>query len=229
MATDVGSAEHAQPHGDEKQQEAAILLQGVTFTYAGRPLILDLNETIGLGEHVAIVGESGCGKSTLLGSLVGLTKPEAGQLVVLGRAVNEENIGWIRSHVAWMPQRVEYPYTRVREMLQAPYRWKVNRRRKPDWEAIAYAAKALGLTPEILGAHLSELSGGERQRVEIIATMQLGRPIVLMDEPTSALDPASTNLLVDYLHGFHRSTLVAISHNQHFAESMDRTIRIAKL
>ncbi len=207
---------------------AAVEILGATFSYGGRPLLVGLHERIAQGEHVAVTGASGSGKSTLLESFVGLTRPDTGRIKVLGRNVDAEHVGWIRTQVAWMPQHVEYPYATVKEMLQAPYRWKVNRRLRPDWEAMGEAANALGLPPSILSAKLSQLSGGERQRLEIIATLSLGRCLVLMDEPTSALDPASIDLLIKYLQGFRSSTVVAVSHNQHFAQRMDRIINITK-
>lgn len=212
-----------------EEHSNAIEIKEVTFEFSGKRVIDRLTAEVKVGEHVALVGESGAGKSTLLNSLVGLVRPVSGSLCVLGKEVIPENIREIRKRVGWLPQEVQLPYATVLEMLETPYHFKMNKDRKFDRKLYEQALVRMGLPSSIMDKALHKTSGGERQRLLIVSALLQGREILLMDEPTSALDHENRDRFIEYLRELKGTTILAITHDPDFAESMDRKIVMKRL
>ncbi|NCC18869.1 MAG: ABC transporter ATP-binding protein [Bacteroidia bacterium] len=205
-----------------------ILFTNVNFTFDHKQIITGFSEVIDSGEHICIVGESGSGKSTLLNSVVGLTFPESGEIKIADLDVNSANIKQIRSRVTWLPQNVNLPYNSVLEMLKVPYSFTVNKHLQFDKEKCVALFQQTGLDASLLDKELSTLSGGEKQRVSLVSALMLERKILLLDEPTSALDIANRDKLIDLLNSLTDTTILAITHDEAFAESMNRVITLKK-
>ena len=155
----------------------------VAFGGVGGKLVLnDISLSIAEGEVVAILGPSGCGKSTLLRALIGLLKPNSGQVLAHGKPLNG-----IHSGASMVFQNFAlYPWLNVRQNIEV-------------------ALNGLNLTPEEAKARIAgcidmvglegneeafpkELSGGMKQRVGIARALARGPELLCMDEPFSALD-----------------------------------------
>jgi len=163
----------------------AVAVRGVVkrFPGAGGPLValdgVDLEAAP--GEIVSVIGPSGCGKSTLLDLIAGLERPDAGELLVAGRRVEEPGV------VAYMPQRdALLPWRRVVDNVTLGLevagmgRAEARRRAEPLLERFGLGGFA--------GSRPWELSGGMRQRAAFLRTVIQGRPVMLLDEPFGALD-----------------------------------------
>lgn len=204
----------------------AIKLSNVTISYEQSVIVEDFSCSISHGERVAIMGNSGCGKSSLLAAIVGLTPITSGEIELNGTIVKGGTLDSIRREVAWLPQQVELSIDTTRELFDIHQDLRVNSHRKFETEQITQLLAELGLESDVLDRAWSTLSGGERQRVMVVCAIILERGIMLLDEPTSALDSASTERLAKLLASLEGRTIIAVTHDEEFAKSFDRVIRL---
>ncbi len=184
------------------------------------------------GERVAVVGSSGSGKTTLLNLLGGIDHLTAGQVRLAGidlktldeRALcrfRNEQIGFVYQFHHLLPEFTALENVALPLLL--------NR------HAVALAREqATQMLQQVgLGHRLqhkpSELSGGERQRVAIARALVNGPALVLMDEPTGNLDSRTSNEIQELMARLSEggdTCFVVITHDQAFAERMDRVLRL---
>lgn len=202
----------------------AIDLRQATFAYDNGPVVLsDVTATVPPGTSVALLGTNGSGKSTLLKGLIGLLKPVAGEVRVLGTTPNDARprIAYLRQH-SWSagvaPMTVR---DAVRIGRYARLGW-FGRFTSADATAVDEALHRLGI--EALADHsLHELSGGQRQRVQLAQAFAQNAELLLLDEPYTGLDLRAQQRLVDLLAREHERgvTLVISTHELSVARSCD--------
>jgi peptide/nickel transport system ATP-binding protein len=149
------------------------------------------------GEVVALVGESGSGKTTLARSLVGLTRPVAGEVGWNGKPMNRSTRGLkeLRRHVQLVlqdPSGALNPRHTVYESVAEALRVHklVAKSDKTETELVAAALASAGLRPpeSLFLRYPHELSGGQRQRVLIAGALAVQPQLLIADEPVSSLD-----------------------------------------
>jgi oligopeptide/dipeptide ABC transporter ATP-binding protein len=149
------------------------------------------------GEVVALVGESGSGKTTLARSLVGLTRPAAGEVRWEGQPMNRSARGLkaLRRHVQLVlqdPLGALNPRHTVYESVAEGLRVHrlVARSGRTETELVAQALASAGLRPPeaLFLRYPHELSGGQRQRVLIAGALAVQPQLLIADEPVSSLD-----------------------------------------
>jgi peptide/nickel transport system ATP-binding protein len=145
------------------------------------------------GETLGLVGESGCGKTTTLMEILGLAKPKAGQIVVLGkdtaRMSRHEQFAIRRDlQVVFQdPMASLDPRMPIGDILAEPlatHGVEPAKRR----ETIRELLRLVGLSPEHASRYPHEFSGGQRQRIGIARALALKPKLIVLDEPVSALD-----------------------------------------
>jgi putative ABC transport system ATP-binding protein len=188
-----------------------------------------VDETIGDGEHVAIMGPSGSGKSTLLNMIGCLDRPTSGSYRLEGREVGQlsdedltrirrEMIGFVFQFFHLVPRLTAAGNVELPLLFGGTPR--AERRRR-----VADVLAAVGLSGRATHRP-SQLSGGERQRVAI-ARATITRPkILLADEPTGNLDSKSGTQILDLLDRMNDEglTLVVVTHDPNVARRADRVI-----
>jgi len=181
-----------------------------TFQVRGRrgsalAALRDVTVAVHPGESVGLVGESGSGKSTLSRVLVGVERPNAGEILHLGKPVT--------TRVAWRALRrdVQYvfqdPYTalppkmRVRDILAEPMRIHGIGDPHERAERVRTTLDLVGMTTDALPRYPSAFSGGQRQRICIARALVLDPKVIICDEVVSGLDVSIQaqvmNLLID--------------------------------
>jgi putative ABC transport system ATP-binding protein len=210
-----------------------IRLEGIsrTFDLGGRPVhaLADVDETIGTGEHVAIVGPSGSGKSTLLNLLGCLDRPTAGRYELEGRdvaALSETELDAVRRDKIGFVFQAFHLVARLSavENVELPLLFAGTGRRERRQRAMA-ALDAVGLADRA-DHRPDQLSGGERQRTALARATVLDPAILLADEPTGNLDTASGNQVLDLLDRMNDRglTLIVVTHDPYVARRADRLL-----
>lgn len=182
------------------------------------------------GEFIAIVGASGSGKSTLLHLIGGVDKPSAGEVIVNGTDVyqqNEEQLAIFRRREVGLIYQFYnlIPVLTVEENITLPV---LLDNQKVNQERFHELLKILDL--ENRKDHLpKELSGGQQQRVSIGRALMNAPSLVLADEPTGNLDSKNSKEIVDLLkltQKKYKQTLIMITHDERIAMQADRIIVI---
>jgi ABC-2 type transport system ATP-binding protein len=158
---------------------SALELDGLTVRYGETTAVDDLDLCIEPGETVALLGANGAGKSSTLNAALGLFRPAAGRVRLLGReprdAVRAGGVGAMLQH-GGLPSEA-----RVGEVVDL-----VRRRYDDPWPLADLVATA-GIDG-LLGRSVDALSGGQRQRVLLALALAGAPPLLVLDEPTSAMD-----------------------------------------
>ncbi len=205
----------------------AISLRGVSLGYPGREVLTSIDLSLQRDEFVGLFGANGSGKTTLLRAILGLVRPTAGTIDILGQPA-----GAGRRAIGYLPQTraTAWPPVRGRDLLAASLhgaRWGLPHRSAADRGAIDRALGEVGAA-DLAARRIGELSGGERQRV-LIAQALLGTPaILLLDEPLAGLDPRHQRDIVDLLSALkrrHGLTVLCSAHDLNvLGDAMDRVL-----
>lgn len=147
------------------------------------------------GECLGLIGGSGTGKSVLLRSLIGLEKPDRGQILVDGQDIvplNEHDLVNVRKKVAYAFQGgALFDSMTVYENLAYPLREHFQFTEAEIKAQISAQLEEFGL-PGSEGLYPGNLSGGMQKRVGLARAMMMHPEVVLYDEPTAGLDPFNT-------------------------------------
>ncbi len=200
--------------------DEGIRLKDVTFYYPSKPeaVILDkVNLLIPKNKSVAFIGPSGAGKTTLADVVLGVLKPEGGQVLAGGVDVYDHLHSW-HKHVGYIPQNIYLMDDTIRANVAFGYS-KEDTDDDRVWKALSEAQlsdyfkeKGMDLDSNI-GAMGVKLSGGQRQRIGIARALYNEPEILILDEATSALDTETETAVmesIDKLAGDR--TLVIIAH-----------------
>ena len=202
-----------------------------TYLLGGQPVhaLVDIDENVEDGEHVAIMGPSGSGKSTLLYTLGCLDRPDSGAYWLDGREVarlSDEELTQIRRHlIGFVFQSFHLvPRLTAAENVELPMVF-AGLARGERRERVEAALAAVGLSDRI-DHRPDQLSGGERQRVALARATVMQPRLLLADEPTGNLDTASGRQILDLLDRMNDegATLVVVTHDPTVAQRADRVI-----
>jgi len=200
--------------------EPVIRVNHLYKSFGANKVLNDFNFLLKKGENVAVLGKSGSGKSVFIKCLIGLLKPDSGEVNVLGKEIAElrhEELDHIRVKVGFLFQsNALYDSMTVRENLEFPLRrhWIKLSPGESD-ERVMKVLTNVGLAHTV-DMMPSELSGGMRKRIALARTLILEPEIILYDEPTTGLDPITggeiSNLMVEVSEKYNTSSVI-ISHD----------------
>ena len=185
---------------ERENPDAAIELRGVFRQDArGRRLLDGVTLTILRGAFTTLAGPSGAGKTTLLRLINRLDEADGGSISVLGRALDQWDVGALRQRVALVAQEPSLLGMTVRENLILPFRLRGGLPPQMQ-ERMEAAMEEAELEPEILNQHSAVLSVGQKQRAALARAL-IGEPeVLLLDEPTAGQDPRTAERMMKRLH-----------------------------
>ena len=209
-----------------------IEIKNIHKSFGRLEVLKGIDATVGRGEIVSIVGASGAGKTTLLQIVGTLEKPDAGQILIDGRAVfdlrekelsafRNRHIGFVFQFHQLLPEFTALENVMIPALIARENRTEARRR-------------AAGLLDFLgLGDRMShkpaQLSGGEKQRVAVARALVNRPDVVLADEPSGSLDTQNKtelhNLFFDLRREFGHMFLI-VTHDETLARLSDRMIEL---
>lgn len=205
---------------DAPADDVVVSLRGIRNAFGDHVVHDDLDLDLRRGEILGVVGGSGTGKSVLLRTIVGLQRPSAGVVNVLGTNVataSDDQMNALRQRWGVMFQDgALFSSLTVRENVEVPLR-AVEGLEPADRHRIADLKIALaGLPPKARFDYPAQLSGGMRKRTGVARALALDPEILLLDEPTAGLDPvgaAAFDSMIVELARSMRLTVFLVTHD----------------
>jgi phospholipid/cholesterol/gamma-HCH transport system ATP-binding protein len=195
-------------------------LRNVEKRFGEQVVLKNVNLDLYERENLVILGKSGSGKSVLIKCMVGLLRPDSGEINVLGYDVpnlSPEELNEYRLQVGFSFQgSALYDSMTIRENLEFPLKrnLKIFDQHELD-ERVMSALREVGLEHSV-DKKPAELSGGMKKRIGIARTLILKPKIMLYDEPTAGLDPitsAEINELILEMRSKHHTSSIIITHD----------------
>jgi phospholipid/cholesterol/gamma-HCH transport system ATP-binding protein len=217
--------------------EPIVRFRNVSKAFGPKVIFSGLTLDLLRGETITVMGASGSGKSVMLKMLIGLLKPDAGEILFCGRdvaAMDDEHLTEVRRRVAYLFQGAAlFDSFSVGENVAYGLReqfWNTMTEQEIK-DRVEQSLSLVGL-PGIDGMRPSDLSGGMKKRVGLARTLALQPAVILYDEPTTGLDPINTariNHLIVAIQRTLKLTSVVVTHDMGTAFTVsDRLAMIGK-
>ncbi len=210
-----------------------ICLSKITYKYPNtEKYIFDHADlTIPVGSAVGIVGGSGAGKTTIVDIILGLLKPEDGEITADGVNVREHYREWLKN-IGYIPQMIALLNADIRKNIAYGVP-----EEKIDEEKLRHAIEEAQLDAFVdglpegdrtgIGERGIRISGGQRQRIGIARALYEDPEVLILDEATSALDNDTEAAIMESINRLHgKKTLIIIAHRLQTIEKCDMVFRV---
>jgi ATP-binding cassette, subfamily C, bacterial len=227
---DTSRARETNPEGTSPRLEKSVRLNNVSFGYGKISVLRNASLTVPAGSFTAIMGPSGAGKTTIADLIIGLLRPQQGEILIDNVPLEQVHLRQWRRMIGYVPQESF--------LLHDTVLWNVSlgdpEVNEADVEAALRAAGAwefVAELPQQIHSSVAErgtaLSGGQRQRIAIARALARRPKLLILDEVTSSLDPQTEAAICRTLQGLRGGlTILAISHQPAVVEAADRIYRI---
>lgn len=219
-------------------------VNSISKTYHSKPALRDISLYVNAGDSIGIIGESGSGKSTLGKIILGLEKPDQGDVHFRGsnlHTLNGQALKKLRRHLQIVFQdpvgslnpklpvwkSVVEPLENFPDVIPS-FLKEVRHDRKKIAEVLF---QKVGLSPELLERYPHQLSGGQKQRIAVARGISLEPDLLVCDEPTSSLDVSVQAQVLNLLKKLQRDlnlSFLFISHDIAAVQFMCERIVVLK-
>lgn len=201
----------------------AVELINIVKKYGQQEVLNSFSLDIEKGKCLAVMGESGSGKSTIAKIIIGLEKPNSGEVKIFDKDIEflfQDSYNTLN------------PRMTVEDLIYEPLQFSTDIDVKDKREFILELLKQVELAPELLTRRRDELSGGQLQRVCLARALSTKPQIIIFDESLSGLDPLVQDKILDLLYKIQKEynlTYIFISHDFRLCYFLaDRIILIDK-
>ena len=211
---------------------SAISLRDVSFSYGRGSVLDDVSMTLPAGSFIAVVGSSGAGKTTVADLVIGLLRPQRGEVWIDDLPMRDIDANAWRGMIGYVPQETflfhdtvmanvalgetDLPRAEVETAL----------RRAEAWEFVAALPDGVDT---VVGERGARLSGGQRQRIAIARALVRVPALLILDEATTALDPETEAGIVATVRRLAgKVTVLSISHQPAMREAADIVYRLER-
>jgi len=200
--------------------EALVEVRGLVNRFGTQTVHDGLDMTVEKGEVFGIVGGSGSGKSVLLRSILGLQRPQAGEVRLMGRSLKGLSDTELRSTKAnygvTFQQGALFSSLTVLQNVQLPMLEHQRLSPRALEELAMLKVRLVGLPDEAAQKFPAQLSGGMIKRAALARALALDPPLLMLDEPTAGLDPISAAAFDELLMDLRQQlglTVIMITHD----------------
>jgi zinc transport system ATP-binding protein len=187
---------------------SAVHLKNIFFSYDSNVILKDSSADIDHNTFTGIIGPNGCGKTTLLKLILGLLKPNKGQIKILGKSPKD-----VLGKLGYVPQMAnmdrDFPISTLELVMMGDTKTKI----KELKDKAINLLEIIGLK-ELMNSPIKYLSGGQFQRALIARSLIADPQLLVLDEPTANIDTKSEEKIIDLLLRFKKyGTILMVSHN----------------
>jgi len=193
-----------------------IELKEISKKFGNTQAVKQVSFNVASGETLVLLGTSGCGKTTTLKIINRLIEPDAGQILINGENVTDQDSDVLRKGIGYVMQNIGlFPHYTIAEniaLVPKLLKWDKAKIISRTQELI----EKLRLPESTLAMYPHELSGGQQQRVGLARALIADPPVLLMDEPFGALDNLTrTSIQKEFkaLEELRRKTIVMVTHD----------------
>jgi phospholipid/cholesterol/gamma-HCH transport system ATP-binding protein len=195
-----------------------IEVRNVSKNFGDKIVHKDICLTVNEGEILTLMGGSGSGKSVLLRCMIGLEKPDSGEILFKGKDIaklSEDKLIEVRKEIAYVFQYgALFDSLSILENLAYPLREHTKLDEATIQKKVSESLKKVGLggSEQLLP---SDLSGGMQRRVGVARSIIMGPQVILYDEPTTGLDPYNTKQILKIIMQLRHqgATSVLVTHD----------------
>ncbi len=212
---------------NELEESPLVDARAISVRFESQLILHDITLQIPRGQTLAIIGESGCGKTVLMKTLVGLIRPNQGQVLFDGRdlvTMNPVELTRTRKRFGFVFQNAAlFDSMDIFDNIAFPIRQHEAASESEIESRVMQNLAEVGLPSEVAKKRPSELSGGMRKRVGLARALILHPELVVYDEPTTGLDPIMSDVINELILGTRRRypvTSVVVTHDMRTARKV---------
>ncbi|OAN49295.1 hypothetical protein A6A04_04045 [Paramagnetospirillum marisnigri] len=205
--------------GDPVVFQQDLVLDSVHYTYPGsdHEVLRGINLTVPRGTAIGIVGSTGAGKSTLVDVILGLLRPDSGDILVDGASILDNPRSWQR-RIGYVPQTIYLTDDSLRRNIAFGLDdTDIDDVRLGRASEMAQLSELIASLPQGFDTHIGErgvrLSGGQRQRIGVARALYHDPELLIFDEATSALDSGTEWEITEAINALAgHKTLILVAH-----------------
>jgi phospholipid/cholesterol/gamma-HCH transport system ATP-binding protein len=202
------------------ESSTAVEFKNVTKSFGGRKVLDDVSFRVEEGQALCVLGRSGTGKSVTLKLMIGLLKPDQGEICIESEDIarfGPQDLSRVRKHIGFMFQSAAlFDSFTIQDNLALPLRRLDKTKSEAEiHQAVDEALQQVGLGKDECKMPV-ELSGGMRKRAGLARALVLNPRLLLVDEPSSGLDRITSSEIDDLLMNVktqRHTTMVIVTHD----------------
>lgn len=211
----------------------AIRVQGLSKSFGEQKVLDAVDLEVASGETLIVLGRSGTGKSVMLKLLIGLHKPDSGEIEIDGEEITTmelDELNRVRKRVGFLFQNAAlYDSLTVEENVAFPLRRHTRMRDGKRRDRVSELLSRVGMAED--GKKMpADVSGGMKKRVGLARALALDPEILLLDEPTAGLDPLTASEITELIRELQRErkmSSIVVTHDMRTVENI--AVRVAML
>ena len=197
--------------------------------------VKNVSFSIEKGEFFSLIGESGSGKTTIARLILGLLKPDSGEIIFNGKDVLSMNRQELKGYRRKVQVVFQNPYTsfnplmKVKDIVKEPLDIHKISTKKERIERVKEVLSLVNIPEEFLERYPDQLSGGQRQRIGIARALAINPDIIIADEPVSSLDVSIQAQIINLFLKLHKEfgmTFLFIAHDINLVRHLSDRIAV---
>jgi phospholipid/cholesterol/gamma-HCH transport system ATP-binding protein len=221
------------PKDKSFDQEIICDSQNICTEFGDNIVHQNLNLKVNRGDIIALVGRSGCGKTTLLRHIIGLTKPQSGNVLLFGENIHAmERVAQRRLMNRFgvlFQQGALFSALSVFDNIAFPLRELKQFDESVIYQLVMHKLALVELEPRNAELLPAEISGGMVKRVGLARALSLEPELLVLDEPTAGLDPDRSHNFIDLIKKLKQSlglTVIFVTHDMDTLASLAERVAV---